>query len=162
MKSVIAFLFLVSTASVSFASNLQDQFPQHPDPTLTPGKLCVHGQAQRYPEKIEYCNRKVSTGEKNQRFADYDSKLGYQTRSMNRMDFKIDHYIPLCAGGSNDPENLWPQHKTIYEITDPMEPLLCQRMQEGKLLQKDAVVLIMRGKNHLDEVPKIMDQLIAL
>jgi len=75
---------------------------------------------------------------------------------MNRMDFKIDHFIPLCAGGSNDPVNLWPQHKSVYQQTDPVEPLLCQRMLEGKLSQTDAVKLIMRAKLDLNQVPVVM------
>jgi hypothetical protein len=81
---------------------------------------------------------------------------------MNRGDFKIDHLIPLCAGGANSEENLWPQHKSVYAITDPLEPIVCQKMQDGKLLQADAVKLILQAKMHLEEVPAIIKQVKAL
>jgi len=122
---------------------------------MTPGKLCDRPDAHRYPEQIAYCNRNVDSSLKRELFVKYD-QLGYRTRELNRMDFKIDHYIPLCMGGSNDAENLWPQHKSIYNITDPLEPVLCDKMKEGRLLQGKAVEFIVRAKNHLEEVPKIL------
>jgi hypothetical protein len=92
---------------------------------------------------------------KRELFVKYD-QLGFRTREMNRMDFKIDHYIPLCMGGSNHESNLWPQHKSIYNITDPLEPVLCDKMKQGRLLQAKAVEYIKYAKNHLDEVPRIL------
>ena len=86
-------------------------------------------------------------------------QLGYAIESMNRQDFKIDHYIPLCAGGSNDSSNLWPQHKSIYEITDPIEPLICKKMALGKLNQALAVELIMTVKNDLSQASMILQRL---
>jgi hypothetical protein len=88
--------------------------------------------------------------------------MGYRTRQMDRQDFKIDHYIPLCMGGSNDIKNLWPQHKSVYAITDPLEPVLCDKMAQGRLLQKKAVEIIMYAKAHLDEVPEIIAKANAL
>jgi hypothetical protein len=75
---------------------------------------------------------------------------------MNRADFKIDHFIPLCAGGSNDSVNLWPQHKNVYEITDPIEPLLCAKMAQGRLSQTDAIKLIVRAKTDLSQVALVI------
>ena len=43
-----------------------------------------------------------------------------------------------------------------------MEPLVCQKMAEGKLLQKDAVEMIKAGKLDLSKVPEIMARLNAL
>ena len=46
-------------------------------------------------------------------------------------DYEIDHLIPLCLGGSNDPSNLWPQpRRTIEpkwnaEAKDRLEHLIC-------------------------------------
>jgi len=77
---------------------------------------------------------------------------------MDRKDFKIDHFIPLCAGGSNDPSNLWPQHKSVYEITDPVEPLICAKMAAGKLDQAYAIKLITTAKTtNLDEVKNVIN-----
>ena len=58
-------------------------------------------------------------------------------------------------GGSNDHENLWPQHQSIYVITDPLEQEACEAMAEGKLSQAKAVELIKTAKNNLSMVSKI-------
>jgi len=158
MKHLIA---LVLVTLVSLSSHAGDSFPKGPDANLTPGALCTRPTSHRYPEGISYCDRNVDSSTKKDIFVQYD-QIGYRTRSMNRMDFKIDHYIPLCMGGANDITNLWPQHKSIYAITDPLEPLLCQKMSEGKLLQKDAVRMIKFGKANLDQVPALIKQAMAL
>ena len=138
-----------------------DSFPKGPDASLTPGTLCTSPDSYRYPEHIPYCSRNVDTDTKKGRFIAYD-QIGYRTMSMPRGDFKIDHYIPLCMGGGNDAANLWPQHKSVYAITDPLEPALCEKMAEGKLKQADAVALIKQGKANLDQVPAIIARVNAL
>ncbi len=65
---------------------------------------------------------------------------------MRRQDFKIDHLIPLCIGGSNETENLWPQHKSIFVHTDIIEQRLCDLMIAGKMLQAEAIGLIREVK----------------
>ena len=152
----LALLFVVSTSAFAM-----DQFPKGPDASITPGALCIRPDSHRYPEQINYCERDVDSDTKRGRFAAYD-QLGYRTRSMDRQDFKIDHYIPLCMGGANDSKNLWPQHKSVYVITDGLEQLLCEKMAEGKLLQKEAIKMVMEAKNHLDEVPAIVAKANAL
>jgi hypothetical protein len=131
-------------------------FPIGPNPQLTPGKICDRPTAFRYPEHISYCERDVSFETKEILIQQYDEKLGFHIQTLNRADFKIDHYIPLCAGGSNDISNLWPQHKSIYLITDPVEPLICQQMAAGKLNQSDAIKLVMRAKNFLYQVKEVI------
>ncbi|QLY27154.1 HNH endonuclease signature motif containing protein [Bdellovibrio sp. KM01] len=158
MKNLFV-LFAILVASVT--SHAQEQFPIGPDHNLTPGSLCSRPSEHRYPEGINYCERDVDSDVKRGRFAAYD-QLGFRTRQMDRQAFKIDHYIPLCMGGSNNIDNLWPQHKSVYEITDSLEQLLCQKMAEGKLLQKDAVRIIVQAKNNLDQVPAILARAYAL
>ncbi|HVK60567.1 MAG TPA: hypothetical protein VM432_03405 [Bdellovibrionales bacterium] len=160
MKFVIALLLAVSSSA--FAQDFNQRFPLHPDPELTPGKLCEQGKNRRYPEGIPYCVRNVNSGTKKERFQEYDRVLGFQTLQMDRQQFKIDHYIPLCMGGSNHESNLWPQHRTVYEITDPMEQVACEKMAQGLLKQAHAIELIRRGKNHLEEVNDIMNELESL
>lgn len=138
------------------------RFPSSPDLDLTPGKICDTPTTHRYAEQVAYCERDVSYETKELLIKRYDRELGYRIESMNRAEFKIDHYIPLCAGGSNDPQNLWPQHKSIYEITDPIEPLVCQKMLEGKLRQAQAINIIKKAKAELNEVPEILQELKAL
>lgn len=136
-------------------------YPDNPDTKLTPGSLCTNPDSRRYPEKIAYCRRDVSSGDKWRVIENYNS-AGYHIDKGNRNQFKIDHLIPLCAGGSNEMSNLWPQHQTVYAITDPLEPLLCGKMAEGVLKQARAVEIVRYAKQHLDEVPAIIKQLEAM
>jgi hypothetical protein len=146
----------------SFHQSHADSYPTSPDLQMTPGALCQSATRFRYPEKIAYCERNVDSETKKQIIQDYDRRFGYRIQQMPRSQFKIDHFIPLCMGGSNTIDNLWPQHQSVFEITDPLEPVLCGKMAEGKLLQKDAVKLIVEAKTHLDEVPAILKKVEAL
>lgn len=152
---VISILTAILIASVQVYAE-KSAFPYQPDLQKTPGELCAEADQYRYPERIAYCNRKVDTKLKAEIIKEYDSDLGYSIQTMPRTKFKIDHFIPLCMGGSNDRTNLWPQHESVYEITDALEPALCEKMAQGKLLQADAIDMIKRGKTHLDEVPAIL------
>lgn len=154
-KSLFVSALLILTTSSAFAL---DAFPKGPDATLTPGALCSHPDERRYPENIAYCDRNVDSSVKGEIFMAYD-QIGYRTRSMRRQDFKIDHYFPLCMGGSNEKTNLWPQHKSVYEITDPLEQKICDKMAEGVLLQKDAIEIVKKAKADLSTVDGYMEQL---
>ncbi|MBC7714599.1 MAG: hypothetical protein H7177_14735 [Rhizobacter sp.] len=153
--SLVSLLFV----NIALADNFGGGYPKNPNLTETPGALCASPSTHRYPENINYCNRDVDSYLKNAIIAKYDSLFGYSIRSMKRADFKIDHLIPLCAGGANDEKNLWPQHKSVYAITDPIEPLICQKMADGKLKQADAVKLVLQAKMNLDQVPAIIKQI---
>lgn len=137
-------------------------FPQTPQPSLTPGDLCASGSHFRYPEKVRYCERAVSGDDKDQIVKRYDATFGYKIESIGRRNFKIDHFIPLCMGGSNEEKNLWPQHPSVYEVTDPLEPVLCQKMAEGRLKQADAVRMIKEAKLDLSKAPKILESVQTL
>jgi len=137
-------------------------YPKTPDAELTPGTLCTSPNSYRYPEKVAYCERNVDSVVKRGVIHIYDQKLGYRIETMARTDFKIDHYIPLCMGGSNETSNLWPQHRSVYEITDPLEQELCEKMADGHLSQAKAMDLMRKAKNHLDEVDEIRDSLNSL
>ena len=139
----LIYLMLIATSLFAYGPD----FPVGPNPQLTPGKLCA---------------RDVTYETKDMLIHQYDRQLGYNIENLNRDDFKIDHYIPLCAGGSNDPSNLWPQHKSVYVITDPIEPLVCKKMSEGKLKQANAIQLIVRAKNSLNQVSAVMKILNSL
>jgi hypothetical protein len=153
MKSlVLVYLMMGATSLFAFGP----EFPVGPNPQLTPGKLCDVPTTYRYPEHIAYCDRDVTYDTKESLIQKYDEQLGYHIETLNRADFKIDHFIPLCAGGSNDTANLWPQHKSVYAITDPVEPLICAKMAAGKLKQADAVKLVVRAKTYLNQVADVM------
>jgi len=160
MKILLKICLVLSVTTASMAEELG--FPRNPNLKETPGRLCANSKVHRYPENIPYCERNVDSYTKNAVIQNYDLLLGYKIRTMKRTDFKIDHLIPLCAGGANSEDNLWPQHKSIYEITDPVEPLLCQKMLDGRLKQADAVKLIIQAKTNLDQVPAIIKKLNSL
>lgn len=156
MKAIRSFVAAVVlfTGLVSIA---EDRFPVGPNPQTTPGSLCQNLEVHRYPENIVYCERDVSTSTKNALIKMYDNQLGYHIGSMSRNDFKIDHFIPLSIGGSNNSDNLWPQHKSVYKITDPLEQLLFDKIQEGRIKQADAIRVIREGKLNLGRVPDLID-----
>lgn len=155
-------LAALTSLSVVTAAFGRDAFPQGPNPVLTPGALCQGGRTFRYPERIPYCDRKVDKKTKDDVIKEYDEELGYSVRSMPRGEFKIDHFIPLCAGGSNTPDNLWPQHQSVYAYTDALEPLICEKMAQGRLRQAEAVQLIREAKIDLSKVDAIVIQLQSL
>lgn len=164
LRSLKAFVLvlIVSFTQASLADQPATPYPLGPDPQMTPGSLCTQPDEYRYPEHIPYCRRNVKGDLKHELMQKYDETFGYSTSTLPREQFKIDHLIPLCAGGSNNPDNLWPQHVSVYSITDEMEPLICALMAQGKLKQADAVNVILQGKHDLSKVKGLVEQLNSL
>jgi hypothetical protein len=160
MKNTLCFLFLV-LSSLVHAQGAGREYPMGPLARLTPGELCDRPSAYRYPENIAYCERSVSTEEKDVVFAEY-RQIGYKLSYTNRSSYKIDHFIPLCAGGSNNKENLWPQHISIATVTDSIEKLGCDKMALGKLSQARMVFLIKAVKNDLGQVNAVRNEMSRL
>ncbi len=167
LKSLLKTSFVALALLPTFAFGVEEilgnkAYPNGPEVSMTPGSLCDSPDTYRYPEKVAYCRRDVERELKKDLIRRYDEVFGYAIQTMPRQEFKIDHLIPLCAGGSNKADNLWPQHETVYAITDPLEPLLCQRMAEGKLLQAEAVRLIREAKADLSKVSAVLQHLNSL
>lgn len=149
-----------SESGSSFSGNASyEQYPTIPSQELTPGSLCQRPDSYRYPEHIKYCERDVSSRDKARIIESYDQALGFNIRSLNRSDFKIDHYISLCVGGSNKSNNLWPQHRSVYELTDPIESKLCVLLQRGEISQAFAVDTLKHVKNNLDDALRVNEEL---
>lgn len=140
-------------ASVALATN---NFPVAPDQQMTPGDLCQVPNALRYPEKISYCDRNVDKNEKWLVIQNYMKKYNFMIDETNRTEFKIDHYIPLCMGGANSVANLWPQHQSVYLISDPLEVVLCEKLAEGKMTQHAAIEKIKQGKLDYKNIPALI------
>lgn len=136
-------------------------YPRSPEAQLTPGSLCSQPDSYRYPEKIPYCERALNSFDKEAIFMIY-RKEGNYSLSGERSQYKVDHFIPLCAGGSNNPDNLWPQYYTISKITDPLEPLGCEKLAKGLITQKELVELIMKAKMDLSQVSGVLKYLKSL
>lgn len=129
---------------------------------MTPGSLCTTPSEFRYQERIAYCERDVETQLKDSIIDIYEIEYGFSVTPQNRKQYKIDHYIPLCMGGSNNVDNLWPQQQRIYTITDPLEHELCQKLSSGKIKQSAAIDMIRKGKNNLELVPDLLSQVRSL
>lgn len=153
MKASILVVLALSTLQ-AFAAD----YPKGPEESLTPGDLCHKADEVRYPEHVKYCRRDVDVTEKEAVVDAYD-RLGYRVGAIGRHQFKIDHYIPLCMGGSNEMANLWPQHLSISAITDPLEEATCDAMSRGKLRQAEAIEIIKDGKANLEKVPDLLRDL---
>ena len=141
-------------------------YPTTPDSELTPGQTCSNPDEYRYPERIKYCRRSVSSRTKWEVIRTYDRQLSYAIANLPRGQFKVDHYIPLCLGGSNSTLNLWPQHKSVYSQTDTIEFQLCRLLQVGAVKQAIAIETIIEVKNDLSiadslesELDRILDEL---
>ena len=143
----LASMFVVSlTLNFSAFAISGQSYPLTPDRRVTPGVVCSLPIAKRYPQQISYCGRLVSPETKDQIFATYRNQLGYTFEAFDRSQYKIDHLVPLCAGGSNDIKNLWPQHISIAMMTDSLEELVCEKMSQGRLSQRKAIELVFRAK----------------
>jgi len=143
-------------AGYSMRAQNGERFPRTPHLEMTPGSKCDHPDKYRYGEHVPYCERDVKSHRKAAIFVRYDSELGYATRSLNRMQFKIDHHIPLCMGGSNEDNNLWPQHSSVYELTDPAEGYLCEMMSSGTMRQAEAIKIIQEIKQSPERAAQIL------
>lgn len=159
MKNILWLLLVVT--NISLAQNSIAEYPKGPTAKFTPGELCDRPVSYRYPENIAYCDRIVSTEQKDEVFATY-RKNGYRMSYVNRADYKIDHYFPLCAGGSNNNENLWPQHISLANVTDSIEQLGCDKMAKGKITQAKFIALIKRVKNDLSQATAVKSELSRL
>lgn len=137
-------------------------FPTTPDPRFTVGSLCEQAIEFRYPERIKYCGRDVSSTEKYTVIQLYERNGGYQITKYGRENFKIDHMVPLCMGGSNNPNNLWPQHKSVYVYTDPLEALGCQKLSLGRIRQADVIQLLFQAKRNPALSQKVYQMMMAL
>lgn len=119
-------------------------FPFVPDPALTKGSLCTEidpdFERLRYDERIPFCKRNVS---KSQRNRIYDT---YGVPERCRKEFTIDHFVPLSIGGSNRPDNLWPEHKAIKNLRSDLEETVYKKVLAGDLTQAQAIRIINEAK----------------
>ena len=74
--------------------------PGHPDPKITQANIHDTVCKDHYTTTV----RSVNEDEKKQEFTTYDIKP-----TDSPFGYEIDHFISLELGGTNDPDNLWPQ-----------------------------------------------------
>jgi hypothetical protein len=159
LSTVVVLVTILTSTSLIAGQQGSNKYPDGPNTNKTPGAICENESEYRYPEHIKYCERNVSTSTKNKIIAEYDKEFGFDCQKMNRGDFKIDHFIPLSIGGSNDVKNLWPQHKSVYKITDPLESEVANLIVKAKIKQADAIRVIKECKLNLGRCPELLDYL---
>jgi hypothetical protein len=109
-------------------------FDVRPNPNLTSGSVridghdvndtCGHSKAHRGPMTHE---------RRDQILTSYGLPPG------DHPDYEIDHLIPLCLGGSDDPSNLWPEPRRSIEpkwnaeAKDRLERRVCDMVCMGQL-----------------------------
>jgi hypothetical protein len=120
-----AILALTLAAALPAAA---ENLPIIPDPSLTPGAV-----ASTDPSDV--CGLVVGlTYSKRHRQTPAELKREiYAAYGMDRAgrDFEIDHRVPLCIGGADARENLWPQEgweHPSYHDKDRLEAEVCRRV----------------------------------
>ena len=114
----------------------------YPDSKLTPGKadtLSLDDLTKIYNgQTYSQAHRNVSQSEKNQVCKEYVDNC--------KKPKEIDHFYPLCAGGSNDIQNLWAQPEVNqwngkdygFHAKDKLESYVCSQIKKGLLDPKVA------------------------
>lgn len=119
-------------------------FPFTPDETRTNGSICSTSDRDfsefRYPEKIPYCKRSVSSSDKDKVYRDYGVSKNC------RQEYTIDHFIPLSIGGTNRFDNLWPEPKVIKQLRQDLELELFKALSKGQITQDEAIETIRDAK----------------
>jgi hypothetical protein len=95
-----------------------------------------------------YPNRAIVTGDILERNKSIICKTGYSSTVRNvplslrkkvfardgveypqpRFTYELDHWLPLCLGGSNDESNLFVQFEPYYKWKDRVEVYLCKEL----------------------------------
>jgi len=131
MKSMFTAIAILLSSQVTFAIT-------QPNWTQTPGVLCSshdpNFDTYDYPEHIARCTRNVGDQEKTQIAKAYGN-----IPKANWSKYEFDHLLPLCAGGSDDIHNLWPQPIDEAHLKDVIEDEVCSGMRAGTLTQAQAV-----------------------
>ena len=91
------------------------------DPTITVEKLCSEGQTRRCKDNpavaLEYGVDKVIEDHGRKTVVPVDPK---------KPRGEDDHFIPLCAGGTNGPRNRWQQPAPDWKRKDVVEAAACR------------------------------------
>lgn len=101
--------------------------------TLDPKIICGRKNGKTYSQYT----RNVSDSVRQQVYKNYPNCKG---------DREVDHFYPLCAGASNDIENLWCEPGRViidgrdwgYHTKDKLEAYVCRQICAGKLDPKVA------------------------
>lgn len=125
--------FLLSSALLAVS-------PEQPDPALTPGEVFN-------VTKERVCSPRYATN------------VRHVTREMKRAVFKryhvkyfphayqIDHLVPLCLGGRNSLENLWPEPIERALESDKVERRACHDVCAGRITLDQGRQTVLKEKH---------------
>jgi hypothetical protein len=120
--------------------------PMKPDPSYTTGDYCTKTDEDfsevRYAEKVAVCRRAVTW------FAKDVVYKNYGISDHCRQYYTVDHYIPLSMGGSNQLENLWPEHKDIKATRQNLEQQYYNKLAKGEVSLEYALRTIVHAKRN--------------
>ena len=137
-KIFITFICALLVSNAHAFPNKSSSKTHAPNIKFTPGLLCSTKDPDfsnfDYPERVARCNRNIGDAEKAKVAANY----GNIPRS-KWLNYEFDHLLPVCAGGSNNAENLWPQPLAEAHKKDILEVDICLAMKAGTLKQADAI-----------------------
>ena len=132
------------------ASADQELFPTKPDPDVTVGDYCDEQDPDfvgyRYEDKVPYCIRKVSRHRKTRVYNQY------HVPEDCRVEYTVDHYIPLFMGGSNEVANLWPEHRRVKATRQNLEQQLYLELRNGHITQSRAIEVVTEAKMNPPQV----------
>jgi hypothetical protein len=127
-KSLAIFLL----AGVHAAPTLA--FDVRPNPNLTSGSVRIDGHDARSACGQSKAHRGSMTHPRRDEIL-----TRYGLPPGDHPDYEIDHLIPLCLGGSDDPSNLWAEPRRSIEpkwnaeAKDRLERLMCDMVCNGHL-----------------------------
>lgn len=128
MKKLL--LALIATAALVTPALAADI---RPDPDLTDGSVRIDGHA--IATACDHTNHRgaMTADRRDEVLTTYGLPPGHHP------NYEIDHLIPLCLGGADDFDNLWPQPRRSIEpiwnaeAKDRLEHKLCQMVCAGKI-----------------------------
>jgi SH3 domain-containing protein len=141
----------------------------YPDPTMTPGlaaTLSVDDLKKTYTDNCPNSKSSCTYSQDHRNVPSSVHKKVYDEYNVpqaqrNIKSGEVDHFYPLCAGGSNDISNLWYQpglgewngKDFGYHTKDKLETYICVQIKAGKLDPKEAYDRITKDwvKFYLDE-----------
>jgi hypothetical protein len=126
---------LVTIALVSIAlAEPALAFGVRPNPNLTGGSVRIDGRDANAACGQSKAHRgSMSHARRDEILTEYGLPPG------EHPDYEIDHLVPLCLGGSDDPSNLWPEPRRSIEPTwnaeakDRLERFMCDMVCTGQL-----------------------------
>jgi hypothetical protein len=95
---------------------------------MTPGETLPVTAAQVSVAGCSSSVRSVSVSDKRAVYAEYGLAYPQAART-----YECDHFIPLCLGGSNSTENLWPEPHPEYHWKDGLEVYLWREVRAGRI-----------------------------